>query len=202
MEVFNKRYLVIAIISMIFISCTSIQNKNITIKIAKTVAPIYIERTDSGFAIHNDTVYYQNKLFTGYRYSLFNNTDTEFVRSYFNGVEEGEQRVWYSNKQLAEYRFYINGKKEGTQKGWWPDGRSKFIYTAANDAFVGELKEWNAAGLLCKWFHYVNGQEEGSQKMWWDDGSIRANYVIRNGKKYGLLGIKLCSNPYDSIIKK
>ena len=66
----------------------------------------------------------------------------------------------------------------------------------------GEFKEWYFSGLLGKQFHYVNGQEEGSQRLWWDNGTVRANYVIRNGKKYGLIGLVTCSNPYDSIIKK
>lgn len=117
-------------------------------------------------------------------------------------MEEGWQKKWYDNKQLAEQRTYVDGEKEGIQQAWWPDGKPKFIYTAINDIYTGELKEWNAAGLLNKDFYYVNGQEEGSEKMWWDDGTVRANYVIRKGKKYGLLGIKICINRYDSIIKK
>ena len=66
----------------------------------------------------------------------------------------------------------------------------------------GELKEWMETGQPYRFFHYIKGYEEGSQKMWWSNGSIRANYVIKNGKRYGLLGLKICSNPYDSVIKK
>ena len=132
----------------------------------------------------------------------FNRFCIVFIQSYFNGVEEGAQKKWYANKQLAEERFYINGKKEGIHKGWWPDGKPKFIFDVANDEYSGEFKEWYSSGLLGKQFHYNNGQEEGSERLWWDNGTVRANYVIRNGKKYGLIGLKTCVNPYDSIIKK
>jgi antitoxin component YwqK of YwqJK toxin-antitoxin module len=171
-------------------------------KIAKTVPANYINANDSSFAKHQDTIYYQGKYFTGYQFSLFPGGDTEFIRSYFNGVEEGWQKKWHVNKQLAEERFYINGKKEGTHRGWWPDGKQKFIFEADDDKYSGEFKEWYSSGLLGKRFHYVNGQEEGSERLWWDNGTVRANYVIRNGKKHGLIGLKTCMNPYDSVIKK
>ena len=171
-------------------------------KIAKTVPAVYVNDADPGFSKHQDTVYYQDKKFTGFRVALYPGGDTAQLQSYFNGVEEGEQKAWYPDKQLAEQRFYINGKKEGLHQKWWPDGKQKMYFTAYANEYSGEFKEWYASGLLGKDFHYVNGYEEGSQKLWWNNGTVRANYVIRNGKKYGLLGLKTCINPYDSIIKK
>ena len=191
--------------SFFLVSLLAVLSKNAFIqepKIAKTVPVNFIMITDIHLNNHQDTVYYEDKYFTGYRYTLYDDGDTAVVRSYFNGVEEGIQRNWYTNKQLSEERFYINGKKEGIQQGWWPDGKQKFYFEAYNDEYDGEFKEWYSSGLLGKNFHYVNGKEEGSEKLWWDNGTVRANYVIRNGKKYGLLGLKTCVNPYDSIIKK
>lgn len=171
-------------------------------KIAKTVPPVYKNASDKYLTKHQDTIYYKDQFFTGYRFSLYPNGDTAVLDSYFNGVEEGFQKKWYPNRQLLEERFYINGKKEGSHKCWWPDGKEKLYFTACGDKYEGEFKEWYSSGLLAKYFNYTNGQEEGSQRLWWDNGSVRANYVIRNGKKYGLLGLKLCINPYDSITKK
>ncbi|MEP7163661.1 MAG: hypothetical protein ABI741_03150 [Ferruginibacter sp.] len=171
-------------------------------KIAKTVPVVLINSNDGHFSYHQDTLYYRNKYFTGYRYTLYAGGDTASLSAYFNGIEEGWQRSWYPNKQPAEERFYINGRKEGIHQGWWPDGKQKFYFEAYDDEYNGAFKEWYASGVLGKYFHYVNGREEGSEKLWWDNGNIRANYVIRNGKKYGLLGLKTCINPYDSIIKK
>jgi antitoxin component YwqK of YwqJK toxin-antitoxin module len=187
---------------IIIAACNNANEKKPEIKIAKTVPANYKNDYDRGFTRHQDTVLYRDKYFTGYLFSLYPNNDTEFVKSYFNGVEEGWQKKWYPNKQLAEERFYINGKKEGTHQGWWPDGKQKFIFEAVNDEYNGEFKEWYSSGLLGKQFHYINGQEEGSERLWWDNGTIRANYVIRNGRKYGLIGLTVCKNPYDSVIKK
>lgn len=172
------------------------------IKIAKTVPPVYLPVSDKGFEQRQDTVYYQGRYFTGYRLAYYPSGDTAVLQSYFNGVEEGFQKKWYANKQLAEIRFYINGKKEGEHKGWWDNGKPKFYFSLRDNEYEGEFREWNAAGLLIKQFHYHNGHEEGSQRLWWDNGTVRANYVIKNGKKYGLIGLKLCNNPYDSVYKK
>lgn len=171
-------------------------------KIAKTVPPVYKAHADKDLSKKQDTVFYKQQFFTGYRFALYPTGDTAELQSYFNGVEEGWQKKWYPGHRLQEARFYINGKKEGTHKGWWPDGKEKFSFTADADKYEGEFKEWYSSGLLQKNFHYTNGQEEGSQRLWWDNGSVRANYVIRNGKKYGLIGLKTCVNPYDSITKK
>jgi len=194
------------IIALLFNSCKTkkeeIKIAAPEIKIAKTVPPVYKNILDKDLSKHQDTIFYKDQFFTGFRYSLYPNNDTAVLDSYFNGVEEGFQKKWYPNHQLQEERFYINGKKEGTHKGWWPDGKEKFSFTAYSDKYEGEFKEWYSSGLLQKHFHYTNGREEGSQRLWWDNGSVRANYVIREGKKYGLIGLKTCVNPYDSITKK
>jgi len=97
-------------------------------KIAKTVPAVYVIDTDHAFSMHQDTVCYNDHIFTGFRYSLYPNGDTASLRSYFNGVEEGTQRAWYPNKQLSEERFYINGRKEGLHRKWWPDGKPKMVF--------------------------------------------------------------------------
>ena len=190
------------LLMVVCISCGTKKQQVAEIKIAKTVPSIYINARDSGFSKHQDTLFYKDHYFTGYQFSLYPNGDTAFLNSYFNGVEEGMQKKWYPDKQIAGERFYINGKKEGLHKEWWPDGKQKFIFQAYNNEYNGEFNEWYASGVLAKQFHYSNGQEEGSERMWWDNGTVRANYVIRNGKKYGFIGLKTCVNPYDSISKK
>jgi hypothetical protein len=188
---------------LLLYSCkSSDRNVNSEIRIAKTVPGKYVDARDSLLTRHQDTIYYGKNLFTGYCYELYPNGDTAALLSYFNGVEEGFQRKWYPGNLLAEERFYINGKKEGIHRGWWPNGSPKFSFNAINNEYEGEFKEWYASGLLGKQFHYVNGQEEGSQRLWWDNGTVRSNYVIKHGKKYGLIGLKACINPYDSVIKK
>jgi antitoxin component YwqK of YwqJK toxin-antitoxin module len=98
-----------------------------------------------------------------------------------------------------ELRNYSKGQKNGVQIAYWENGNKRFQFMAQNDAYEGELKEWDYSGTLFHLAHFINGQEAGEQKLWYDNGKIRANYVIINGKRYGLLGTKNCKNVSDSI---
>ena len=196
-------FLKVLLIVFIQLSCSSHQEMvRIEPKIAKTVPPNLVNSTDTLFSQRQDTVYLGDIFFTGYRYTLYANNDTAQLQSYFNGVEEGTQKKWYSDKQPREERFYINGKKEGIHQSWWPDGKPKMYFEAKGDEYCGLFREWYSSGLMSKEFHYANGHEEGSERLWWDNGKVRANYVIRDGKKYGLLGLTICVNPFDSITKQ
>jgi len=198
-----ERILSIVILFSTCMACNSKKNDFVfTPKIAKTVTAVFYDAADSNFTTHLDTLLYMNKLFTGIQYRLNEQRDTVQLGSYFNGVEEGLQQKWYAKGKPQERRFYINGKKERNQRGWWPNGQIKFDFNTYNDEYEGEFREWLENGLLIKKFHYTHGYENGSQRLWWNDGTVRANYVIKNGKKYGLLGLKICTNPYDSVAKK
>ena len=74
-------------------------------------------------------------------------------------------------------------------------------YLFSNDEYEGTCREWNEAGRLVKEMNYKAGYEAGSQRSWYDNGRIRANYVIEDGRRYGLLGTKNCVNVSDSIFK-
>ncbi len=190
------------IIAFLLIACIDRKKSDDLNKALSKVTNTYVDADDSAFSKKQDTLYYEGKYFSGHLFHLYPGKDTAFNISFLNGVQEGFTRKWYANKQLAEERLYIKGQKEGVHKAWWEDGKPKFIFDITADVYSGELKEWYSSGQLGKWFHYKNGQEEGSQKLWWADGRLRANYVVKHGKKYGSIGIKLCLNPNDSIYKK
>jgi antitoxin component YwqK of YwqJK toxin-antitoxin module len=193
----NKVFLLIVAVSLF--ACNPGKKKMSVALIAKPVPAKYIRATDPLFGNRQDTVLYKNEKFSGIKYMLYPNGDSMFVTPYLNGLEEGYSKKWYPNKQLSEERLYINGKKEGIHKGWWEDGKPKFIFAISNDAYTGEFKEWNSNGLLVKVFHYKNGQEEGRQQLYFDDGTVKSNYIIIEGRRYGLLGTKNCINVSDSI---
>ena len=104
--------------------------------------------------------------------------------------KNGVYFIEISNKQ---------GKKIGKHIGYWEKGNLKFEYHFINGEHDGLLNEWYQSGQRYKEFHYKKGYEEGSEKKWWENGTIRANYVVKNGRRYGLIGLKLCMNPVDSI---
>jgi antitoxin component YwqK of YwqJK toxin-antitoxin module len=119
-----------------------------------------------------------------------------------NEVKMGKLEVYkkyYPNHQLMEYREYRNNMKNGKQIAYWDNGNKRFEYSAKNDASEGALFEWDYNGRLFHLAHYLEGHEEGVQKLWYEDGKIRANYIIRKGRRFGLLGTKNCKNVSDSI---
>jgi len=159
----------------------------------------YVNSKDRFLSFHQDTLYYQNIKYSGYCFDLFTNGDSLFVGSYLDGVEEGVFKKWYPNNQLAEYRTYHLGKKVGKHIGFWEDGQPKFEFNFMEGELQGVANEWYRNGQAYKAFHYEMGYENGSQKMWWENGIIRANYVVKQGRRFGLIGLKLCMTPQDSI---
>jgi hypothetical protein len=166
------------------------------------VPPIFKPSADKGFALHQDTLFYNDIKYSGFVYTLYNAKDTMQIAGFLNGVEEGIQKKWHLNKQIASERFYRAGKKIGKHLGYWENGQPQFEFYFENGEYHGIAKEWYQNGQAYRSFHYEHGYEQGSQKMWWENGIIRANYVVKNGRRYGLIGLKLCMNPNDSVLKK
>ena len=187
----------ILLVAVLFCAC----KKPISSKLLKEVPLFYVNANNALFQMHQDTLYFNSKKFSGHLFLLYQNGDTALLKPYLNGLEEGITKRWYANKQLAEQRLYIDGKKEGIHAGWWENGYKKFEFAVSNDEYTNEFKEWSNSGLLIKYFHYKNGQESGSQKLFYENGKVRANYVIKDGRRFGLLGTKNCSNVSKDIFK-
>jgi antitoxin component YwqK of YwqJK toxin-antitoxin module len=188
-------------IVVLLLICSCSQNKSKEAILVNHVVPKkYISESSLSITTKSDTVFVNNKKFTGYLFQLQDNTnDTMIIKGFYKGLQSGVSKKWYAANKLMEERYYFDGKKNGKQIAFWEDGHKKFEFIAVNDAYEGEMKEWNADGKLIHLANYKNGQEEGTQKLWYDNGKIRANYVIKNGKRYGLLGTKNCINVSDSI---
>ncbi len=184
-----------------FLACNQKEELE-TPRIAQKVPLVYKLANDIAFNFKQDTLYYKSEKYSGKQFLLYPSKDTFFVKSYSNGLLEGLQRQWFSNQVLCEVRLYVANKKEGLHKGWWENGKPKYSYHFYNDEYNGEVLEWYFSGQLFKKFHYEKGYEEGSERLWFEDASVRANYVIKKGKKYGLIGIKLCKNPYEKSVNR
>jgi antitoxin component YwqK of YwqJK toxin-antitoxin module len=155
------------------------------------------------FKIINGLLMQADTAFSGTIFSFFSGTkDTAEVSSYNGGKEDGEWRKYYPSKKLKEKRYFKDGSKTGEYLVWWENGNKQLQYFFEADEYQGVCKEWNQAGFLNKIMTYKKGHEEGHQQWWYDDGKIKANYVIIDGRRYGLLGTKNCVNVSDSIFKK
>jgi antitoxin component YwqK of YwqJK toxin-antitoxin module len=182
---------------LLLLSCAQKKENSLTEAI---IPERYTLKSSPTISIHQDTVFLNEKKYSGYVVELdAASLDTLSIQGYLDGLQSGVGKKWYSNGQLMEERSYFKGAKNGLQTAYWENGAKKFEFVAREDAYEGEFKEWNIEGNLIHLAHFENGQENGSQKLWDEEGKIRANYVIVNGKRYGLLGTKNCKNVSDSI---
>jgi antitoxin component YwqK of YwqJK toxin-antitoxin module len=191
---------ILYLLGLLFI-CSCSQKKSDSINPLKDqIPPILTLKSSSNIFIKNDIVYFKDQKYSGYLYTMHtNNIDTFSIEGYLNGLQSGLTKKWFTHKRPMEIRLYKNGSKNGKQLAFWENGNKKFEFIAKNDAYEGEMKEWSEDGKLIHLSNYKDGQENGAQKLWYDNGKIKANYVIVQGKRYGLLGTKNCKNVSDSI---
>lgn len=161
-----------------------------------------LDREKQEIRIEKGLLIIHQKPYTGKLFSLFNaSTDTAEVSSYLNGREHGEWKKYHPSGKIKERRFFENGKKTGAYDAWWANGKKQLHYFFVAGEYEGTCKEWNAEGKLLKIMNYKRGYEDGLQQWWYDDGKIKANYFLKNGRRYGLLGTKNCTNVSDSVFR-
>ncbi len=145
------------------------------------------------FKLVNGVLFLKDNLYSGklLKYDTLNNIKT--VSNYFHGKKEGRELKYLNDTLKIEERFYTKGKKSGIHKGWWSNGSLRFEYHFnSKGAYNGTVNEWYKNGQQMKAFHFENGKESGTQRLWQHDGKIRANFVAKNGDRFGLIGLKKC----------
>ncbi len=108
-----------------------------------------------------------------------------------NGLQHGITRTWYADGSVESERTYQHGEKNGVHYGWWQNGNKQYEYHFANGAYDGFFKEWYENGKPLHVFQYSMGREI-SAIGWRDNGKTYINFVMRNGRKYGLTNARLC----------
>lgn len=151
-----------------------------------------ISVSDTGLHQHGPVLYYGNTPFNGTLFQCNAAGDTLLLDPYTDGLQNGLQTLFYPSGKIRESRLYVQGKREGIHRGWYADGMRRFAYQYHNDVFDGVFCEWYDNGNLYRQMHFVRGQEDGSEQIFEDDGTVYANYVVRNGRRYGLTGTKHC----------
>ncbi len=149
--------------------------------------------SDSTLSTQQGHLYLKDKPYSGFVISRYANGKLASKNSYLNGKLEGKQEKWYQNGDLQEIRFYETNRKVGKHEGWYQNGQKRFEYFINNDVPVKIHREWYENGQLFT-FNTFNdaGQPEGLQQMWFENGKIKANYVVKEGRRFGLLGAKGC----------
>ena len=194
---------IVLFITVLLIFCLSACKEKVNTEIVLlNISNVYFNDNDGVYSNENGLKSRNGKLFSGNIVSLSDEKDTLAIVPFFNGLEEGWTRKWYSNKKPAEERLYHLGKKEGHHLGWWKNGNKKFDYNFVNGNHEGKAQTWYVSGQIASDNFYEKGYETGMQSAWYDDGVLRANYDARNGRQYGLTGVKNCASVFDSVTNK
>lgn len=122
--------------------------------------------------------------------------DTLSIEKFIEGKPEGIHREFYSGGIKKSERAFEDGKKEGLYLSWYPNGNKKAESNFSEGEYQGTLREWTESGVLIREMNYAKGYESGRQQAWDSDGKQLANYEVRNGRTYGLTGVKGCSTPW------
>ena len=197
------RYLSSFLIAIVFFQCSSNEDNG-----ASFFSKFFTNSTDVSnekirviladnpqISFENDGVFFQGKPFSGKLFRLDLQTqDTINIESYLNGNRHGNWIQYFSGHILKECRTFHQGKKVGAFVQYFPSGKKQAEYNFQNDEYQGLAREWNESGVLIREMHYVAGHEEGAQKLFYDNGQVRANYVMIDGRRFGLLGTKNCVN--------
>lgn len=168
-----------------------------------TKTEINIEISNPSLNLFSSTVLYKDSPLDGKVFSLFGGSiDTLSLQYYKEGLKNGVWKKYYKNGALREKRIYKMGEKEGDYVGFYEDGSINFIFQFYNNEYNGKNRVWSKNGLLIEESNFINGYESGSQKRWYLNGKIKSNYVIKNSRRFGLLGTQNCRNvskKFDTI---
>ncbi|HAS45309.1 MAG TPA: hypothetical protein DCS93_32800 [Microscillaceae bacterium] len=173
-------------------NCQSDQAQDIKIPNEKVEAGL------SGFKQKNGTLWYDGKPFSGYRFSKHPNGKIATITGYWQGKKEGEAKAFYATGKPRYQKFYHQGKRTKTHYGWYSTGKKRFIRQYNKGLMVGVEQLYYRNGRLAVQRHFENGKEQGPQKEWSEKGKLVSNYVVKKGRRYGVLGRKNCVSVYKN----
>jgi hypothetical protein len=75
---------------------------------------------------------------------------------------------------------------------YWPNGNVRRSVDYLGDVRHGEYRTWSIDGRPYEFKHFVDGREDGLQQAWDPDGKLYLNYVVKNGRRYGMVNAKPC----------
>lgn len=154
--------------------------------------------SDSGLVQMGRFLVYNNEKFSGDVIERFVSGQDKSVQHFENGLLEGKSKSWFPSGATETERNYHNGEKEGLHRGWWPNGNLRFEYEFSKGLYNGTFKEWYEKGMPLNLFTYKNG-EEVSAVGWRENGKTYINFIVREGRKYGLTNARLCYSLKDEV---
>jgi len=187
--------LAMTMIIITFIRLTSCIKNEATVLPKPPSNPIIPSTTihlpDPAFTINNGVAMYRQLPFSGTAILYYDSLRTKSSLQYLNGKQEGIEIAFFQNGQKESLRFYKAGEKDSVHNGWWPNGNRRFEYHFSHGQYDGDFTEWYEGGELGKRIVYNDG-EELSGKGWRQNGKPYMSYVMKDGRRYGLVNAQLC----------
>lgn len=154
-----------------------------------------VDALDSRLSIINGVTMLDGKPYMGLTKELYANGRVKRLAEYGNGRLDGPVFGWNPDGTRSYLRMYRRGLESGLHTGWHSNGQPRFRFVYSKGNLEGAGSEWYANGQLFTELHYYRGQEKGSQRMWTGEGKLRANYVVADGRRFGLMGSMGCRSP-------
>lgn len=107
-----------------------------------------LDLNDDGIEFEGDGIVYNDELYTGIGYTLYNNGNLRTLAYYKDGFAFGICRSWYDDGQLSKEIELIHGQANGKETKWYHNGRIKSIAIYEFGIEV-EYKKWDEEGVLC-----------------------------------------------------
>ena len=110
----------------------------------------------------------------------------EFSKDYIDGVQHGNEKVFYRTGQLKSLAKYINGKVEGAAEFYYDDGTLRARIFIENGINEGRGVSYYLNGLRSSESFYFRGELQGLSRKWFEDGTPMTRGYYSNGMKDGL----------------
>lgn len=205
-----KKNVFILIVCFIVSGCSDHKKANLNSASKEAVIkPLKINDTIVGV---NDLVYNRetsvweinNKLFSGYAVTKFENGSLRRKFGVLNGKKQNEDVTWFKTGKIRSKANYHKGKLHG-KKQIWIQKDSLYTLVAEYNNHLGKghgkQTKWYATGELFQIRNLQMGIEEGMQQAFRKNGDLYANYEAKNGRIFGLKKASLCFGLEDQKIK-
>lgn len=166
------------------------------------IPALSVESTDTSLHFTNGYWFKSGLPFSGNIVHRYEDGKINERTGYYNGKEEGWSYAFFDNSLVSEKRYYHLGEKDSVHSGWWQNGKPRFVYHFKTGVYNGYFTEWYGSGAIYKEIYYVDGKEDRA-KGWRENGKVYMNFIVKEGRRYGLENSNLCFTVrQDSLTKE
>ncbi|WP_207912332.1 toxin-antitoxin system YwqK family antitoxin [Pseudobacteriovorax antillogorgiicola] len=99
---------------------------------------------------------------------------------------------FYPSGEIYEWSVLQKGQVL-KRRLYWENGQIMAAFQYSNGLKHGLQREWYDNGKLSGQSEFALGKEVGWHKQWDEAGNLYVNYLVRNGRAFGLQNTRQCS---------